>query len=137
MTVIPELIFFLLLHLYSVTVVQCLLFNVISSLSRHYVTCNVGLHVRCRTFVIRISSVLPDLAASFSVNFTLCTSQFNHGDVAPFIAITDITVIWLSPLFIRIMVARCGLMFPVLSPGLLLFCCQVLALLSSRVVSLG
>ena len=112
--------FFLLLHLYSVTAVQCLLFNVISSLSRHYVTCNVGLHVRCRTFVIRISSVLPDLAASFSVNFTLCTSQFNHGDVAPFIAITDITVNWLSPLFIRIMVTRCGLMFPVLSPGVLL-----------------
>ena len=100
--------------------VHCLLFNVISSLSRHYVTCNVGLHVRCRTFVIRISSVLPDLAASFSVNFTLCTSQFNHGDVAPFIAITDITVNWLGPLFIRSMVTRCGLMFSVLSPGFLL-----------------
>ena len=102
------------------TVFQLLLFNVTSSLSRHYVNRDVGLHVRCRTFIIRVSKVLPDLVASISVNCALCTGQVNLCDVAPFIAITDITVNWLGPLFIRSMVTRCGLMFSVLSPGFLL-----------------
>ena len=78
------------------TVFQLLLFNVTSSLSRHYVNRDVGLHVRCRTFIIRVSKVLPDLVASISVNCALCTGQVNLCDVAPFIAITDITVNWLS-----------------------------------------